>query len=117
MVTTLAPVVAGARKVRTSPRCGIVVEDLLPSRWDFLRMQNGLERTWTSLLENIDVVAETANDLMGANGLSAARAVDQAIADQIRQEREDHYTTGYYWNLTPKHRDAIVAWLGESASG
>lgn len=96
---------------RITPRNKISIKDALPKRWEFLSIQLGMTQTWEHLLARIDTVAEHADALMNANGVTPSKAVDQAINDLIKIEREEDYTTGYFWNLTPKHRKAIVEWL------
>lgn len=93
-----------------TPRNSITIKGTLPKRWEFLSIQLGYKKAWNKLLVRIDTVAEHASALMGANGITAINAVNQAIDDLIKVERLE-YTNGYYWNLTPTHRKAIVAWL------
>ena len=93
-----------------TPRNSIQIQDKIPARWNFYRIHWGNQRTMKSIIEYIDTVAEHADALMGANGLTASQAVETAISDLIKGEKEEHYT-GYYWKLTPTHRKAIVKWL------
>ena len=93
-----------------TPRNHITINGNLPKRWEFLAIQLGLEKTWKKLLERIDTVAEHADALMNANGITANSAVEQAINDLVKNDNYE-YISGYYWKLTPTHRKAIVEWL------
>lgn len=93
-----------------TPRNHIIIKGTLPKRWEFLSIQNKNKKAWDELLVRIDTVAEHADALMCANGISANDAVDQAIEDIIEDERSQ-YNNGYYWKLTPTHRKIIVEWL------
>jgi hypothetical protein len=98
------------KKTRISPRNGIRVPDVIPKRWQFLAIHIRSEKTWIKIFERIDTVAEHADALMCANGLSARVAIDKAINDLIKEERAS-YLSGYYWCLTPTHRKAIEEYL------
>jgi hypothetical protein len=93
-----------------TPRNRITIKGTLPKRWEFLSIQHGVNKTWDNLLAHIDTVAEHADALMNANGISADSAIDQAINDLIKSDRLE-YTDGYYWNLTPTHRKTILEWM------
>jgi hypothetical protein len=93
-----------------TPRNGIQLRNKVPARWNFFSIQRGHEYTMKTVMEYIDTVAEHADALMGANGINANRAVEQAIKDLIKGEKENYYT-GDYWKLTPTHRKAIIKWL------
>lgn len=93
-----------------TPRNNITITGALPKRWEFPSIKYGVNKTWDELLVRIDTIAEHADALMGANGISADSAVNQAINDIIESERAQ-YKTGYYWKLTPTHRKTIVQWL------
>lgn len=94
----------------TTPRNGIQLCDKVPARWNFFSIQRGHKYTIQLVMQYIDTVAEHADALMGANGINANHAVEQAINDLIKGEKED-YNSGDYWKLTPTHRKAIVKWL------
>lgn len=93
-----------------TPRNSITINGALPKRWNFHSINDGSKKAWEWLLLRIDMVAEHADSLMNANGISADSAVDQAINGLIKSD-ESRYVSGYYWNLTPTHRKAIVKWL------
>jgi hypothetical protein len=93
-----------------TPRNGIEIADKIPQRWHFLCIHKGHENTIKLLMRYIDTVAEHADALMGANGLTSVKAVETAIKDLIKDEKENYYT-GYYWKLTPTHQKAIIKWL------
>jgi hypothetical protein len=93
-----------------TPRNGIQICDKIPTRWDFMKTQRGYAYTIQLVMQYIDTVAEHADALMGANGLTSVKAVETAIKDLIKSEKENYYT-GDYWKLTPTHRKAIIKWL------
>jgi hypothetical protein len=99
------------KKTRISPRNGIRVPDVIPKRWQFLANHIYSEKTWIKIFERIDTVAEHADALMCANGLSAKVAIDKAINDLIKEERASGESAGDYWRLTPTHRKAIEEYL------
>lgn len=93
-----------------TPRNRITIKGTLPKRWEFLSIQHGVNKTWDILMTYIDTIAEHADAIMHANGISADSAVEKAISGVIRSEQLQ-YSDGYYWKLTPTHRKTIVEWL------
>jgi hypothetical protein len=94
----------------TTPRNNISIQDKIPARWSFISCQRGYEYAMKAVMQYIDTVAEHADALMGANGLTPSCAVETAIKDLIKMEKEE-YSSGDYWKLTPTHRKAIIKWL------
>ena len=97
-------------KFRTSPRNKLQIPDKLPASWKFLASHRGLEHAWRALMARLDTVAEHVDALANGNGITPEEAMEKAIGDLIKSEREEGAGDGSTWRLTPTHRQIIIDW-------